>query len=435
MPGSGRVPRRAATGITLEITPTGAVAVKAAPEAQWPPRPACRSDVIAALGGTAVTSIVQVQSIIGRHRPGDDLAIDVVRGAETKRLSRAPESVSLRTSPEYRLRLWALDVPRRHTAPNDRLAAGHVCRPRAALLLLQGGGCNSIDVPWAPADLWPMTLMSAPAARGFVTMRVRKTGGPGESEGPPCSEGGFRRGERRAIALRCTGLVANPAVDRERIFLYGGFSSADSWRRFSRTKRTWPASAHSARSRSRRLAYSRPQRGNSSAEIADIDILGRVGGRRRACATLSSGLTDDAQSREQRRTDCRRRKPPAHPGALRSTEEFEGVDHCGTQHNAEAEAATNCGGGKQEFPELIAVGGSNSSAGREPHEELGGIESMTPSIRAFQQCTSSPRPPRCSRSPWPRTHSSPRAAGYRGVLVVYDGGNLCAAARDSGRRQ
>ncbi|HVJ29643.1 MAG TPA: alpha/beta fold hydrolase, partial [Gammaproteobacteria bacterium] len=87
-----------------------------------------------------------------------------------------------------------------------------------AVLLLQGGGCSSIDVPQA-GSTGPSALIHAIAAQGFVTMRVDKPGA-GDSEGPPCAEIGYRE-ELAGYRAALRALEANPAVDPDRVFLLG----------------------------------------------------------------------------------------------------------------------------------------------------------------------------------------------------------------------
>ena len=83
----GPLPRRAALGVTLAVDTAGAVVVSAvAPGSAAAAAGVAPGDAIAALNGTPAMSIVQVQSLIGRHRGGDSLAIDVARSGEKKRL-------------------------------------------------------------------------------------------------------------------------------------------------------------------------------------------------------------------------------------------------------------------------------------------------------------------------------------------------------------
>ena len=341
------LPRRAATGITLEIAPTGAVAVKAAPEGSAGAEAGLQAgDVIAALDRTPVTSIVQVQSIIGRHRPGDELAIDVVRGAETKRLV-----ARLKAFPFEHLPNTVFDYGH-VTLPDGVRLRTIVSRPATsaarapAVLFLQGGGCSSIDVPWAPSDVWPMTLISAPAARGFVTMRVEKPG-VGESEGPPCSEGGFRE-ELAGYRAALRELAANPAVDRERIFLLGDSLGGFMAPLLARETHVAGISTFGT------IAFTPTAYPGRSEqffrEIADVDILAAWAAVD-ARVQLLAGSYDDARVASSG-AKLAAVVNEAHPG-LAEHRELEGVDHCGTRHETLEASRDHCGGGKQ-VPELIA---------------------------------------------------------------------------------
>jgi len=89
---------------------------------------------------------------------------------------------------------------------------------RPAVLLLPGGGCGSVDTPMAP-DVAQPGLMRTLAARGYVTMRVEKSG-VGDSTGPACDTIGYFQeldGYRAALAA----LKRHPAVDADRVSLLG----------------------------------------------------------------------------------------------------------------------------------------------------------------------------------------------------------------------
>jgi hypothetical protein len=190
------LPRRAALGVALAVRDDGAIVVSSMSETSSAAAAGVRvGDVIAALDGTPITAMSQVQSIVGAHRGGDVLTIDVERDAIRSRLSAA-----LRPFPSERL-------------PNTTFTYGHVTLENGvrlrtivstptnapgrapAVLVLQGGGCSSVDVPQA-GSAGPNAFIHAVAAAGFVTMRVDKPGA-GDSEGPPCPEIGFPRGARR----------------------------------------------------------------------------------------------------------------------------------------------------------------------------------------------------------------------------------------------
>ena len=78
----GPLPRRAALGVTLAVDKAGAVVVSAVgPGSAAATAGVAPGDAIVALDGAPATSIVQVQALIGRHRGGDSLAIDVARSS------------------------------------------------------------------------------------------------------------------------------------------------------------------------------------------------------------------------------------------------------------------------------------------------------------------------------------------------------------------
>jgi dienelactone hydrolase len=203
----------------LAVNDRGAIIVSSVSESSAAAAAGVRvGEVIAALDDTPITSAAQVQSIVGSRRGGDTLAIDVERDGTRRRLT-----ATLQPFPSERL-------------ANTRFAYGHVMlddgvRLRTivstptngelrapAVLILQGGGCSSIDVPQA-VSTGPNGLVHAIAAQGFVTMRVDKPGA-GDSEGPPCAEIGYRE-ELAGYRAALRALEANPVVDPGKVFLLG----------------------------------------------------------------------------------------------------------------------------------------------------------------------------------------------------------------------
>ena len=216
----GLLPRRATLGVTLAVDATDAVIVSAVPAGSaGAVAGVVPGDAIAALDGTPVTSIAQVQSLVGRHRGGDSLVIDVVRRGEQKRLVAVLQSFAHERLPHTTFdygHVTLADGIRLRTIVSRPMKAD---RPAPAVLFLQGGGCSSIDVPWADGSTGPLGLIHAIASRGFVTMRVDKPGA-GDSEGPPCAETGFRE-ELAGYQMALRALLADPAVDKSRVFLLG----------------------------------------------------------------------------------------------------------------------------------------------------------------------------------------------------------------------
>jgi dienelactone hydrolase len=214
-----------------------------------------------------------------------------------------------------------------------------------AVLFLQGGGCSSIDVPWAPHNIWPMSLLTAMAARGFVTMRVDKPGA-GESEGPPCAESGFRE-ELAGYRAALHALVANPVVDPGRVFLFGDSLGGFMAPLLARETRVAGISAYGT------IAFTPTGYPGRSElffrEIADVDILAAW-----AAVDVRTQLLHGAFDAVTTATDHAKIADvvnAAHPG-LAVHREFDGVDHCGTRDETADEGRNSCGSGKQ-VPELV----------------------------------------------------------------------------------
>jgi dienelactone hydrolase len=87
-----------------------------------------------------------------------------------------------------------------------------------AVLLIPGGGCGSIDTPFSP-NLAQPGLMHTIGSKGFVTMRVEKSG-IGDSQGPPCDSIGYKE-ELAGYQAALSSLRTNPSVDPGRIYLLG----------------------------------------------------------------------------------------------------------------------------------------------------------------------------------------------------------------------
>ena len=207
------------------------------------------------------------------------------------------------------------------------------------MLFLQGGGCSSIDVPWAAGRPGPLSLLHAIALRGFVTMRVDKPGA-GDSEGPPCAETGFRE-ELAGYQTALRTLVADPAVDKGRVFLIGlslgGFFAP-------LLARDLPVTGISAYGT---IAFTpTPYPGRSERffrEIAVVDILAAWAAVDARVQVLHG--TYDAVSTASDHATIAAIVNGVHPGRAEHRE-FEGLDHCWTRQKTPEAGRDNCGGGE-----------------------------------------------------------------------------------------
>ena len=344
----GDLPRRAAGGVTLAIDAAGAGVASVVADGSAAGEAGMQvGDVIAALDGTPATSIVQVQSIIGRHRGGDSLPIDVVRGGEPKRLVARLKMFPFEQLPSTVFEYGHVTLPdgiRLRTIVSRPAAA---TAPAPAVFFIQGGGCSSIDMPWAPPNIWPYALISGLAARGFVTMRVDKPGA-GESEGPPCPEGGFDA-ELAGYRAALHELKEDPAVDPTRIFLFGDSLGGFMAPLLANETRVAGISAYGT------IAFTPTGYPGRSElffrEIADVDILAAW-----TAVDVPSQLLHGTYDQVATASDHAKIAATvngAHPG-LAEHRELEGVDHCGTRHETLEASRDHCGGGKQ-VPELVAM--------------------------------------------------------------------------------
>ena len=338
--GGDPLPRRAALGVTLAVDASGAVIVSAvAAGSAGAEAGVAPGDAIAALDGTPVTSIAQVQSLIGRHRGGDSLVIDLARSGDRKRLVAVLHSFAHESLPNTTFDYGHVTLPdgiRLRTIVSRPLSAE---RPAPAVLFLQGGGCSSIDVPGAAGQPGPLTLIYAIATRGFVTMRVDKPGA-GDSEGPPCAETGFRE-ELAGYQAALRALVADPAVDKNRVFLIGlslgGFFAP-------LLARDVPVAGISAYGTIAFTPTSYPGRSERFfREIAGVDILA-------AWAAVDTRVqmlhgTYDAVSTASDHAKIAAIVNGVHPGRAEHRE-FEGLDHCETRQKTPEAGRDHCGGGE-----------------------------------------------------------------------------------------
>src|SRR6185295_607143 len=189
--------------------------------------------------------------------------------------------------------------------------------------------------------------ISGLAARGFVTMRVDKPGA-GESEGPPCPEGGFDA-ELAGYRAALHELKEDPAVDPTRIYLFGDSLGGFMAPLLANETHVAGISAYGT------IAFTPtgyPGRSDLFfREMADIDILAAwaaVGTR----VQLLHGSYDDTSTASED-VKIAAVVNAAHPGRAEHRE-FEGVDHCGTRHETLEASRGNCGRGEQ-TPELIAA--------------------------------------------------------------------------------
>ena len=214
----GGLPRRPALGVGLGPADGGAVVTAVLPGSAAEADGLKTGDVIRTVDGSPVRVPADIIASVARHRAGETLQLEIARAG-----TPAPHAVRLgsllrETMPGVTFEYGAVAL-----ADGSRLRT-IVTVPEAersrrpAVLLLPGGGCGSVDTPMAP-DVAQPGLMRTLAARGYVTMRVEKSG-VGDSTGPACDTIGYFQeldGYRAALAA----LKRHPAVDADRVSLLG----------------------------------------------------------------------------------------------------------------------------------------------------------------------------------------------------------------------
>jgi dienelactone hydrolase len=213
------LPRRGYFGVGLEQSAAGVRVTGVTPGSTAAAVGIAAGDFITAVDGRPADTTDAVISAIGQHRSGESVSIRIRRDGENRTIAATLKAypseqmqnatvsyASVVAQPGVRLRT-IVSVP--VTPSRDRYPA---------VLLVQGGGCGSIDAPIGPPVAQP-GLMHVIGSQGFVTMRVEKSG-VGDSQGEPCASIGFAE-ELAGYRAALRALQSHPAVDRERIYLVG----------------------------------------------------------------------------------------------------------------------------------------------------------------------------------------------------------------------
>ena len=218
-PAPDPLPRRGYFGVAMEQSSGGVRVTGVTPGSTAAEAGVAAGDIITAIDGRSVDTPSAVIGVLGRHHGGDFVSIGIAR-KEEKRTIQA----TLKPYPSEQMQNALVSYSSVESLPGVRLRT-IVSVPRnpvqaryPAVLLLQGGGCGSIDTPIGPPIAQP-GLMHAIGSQGFVTMRVEKSG-VGDSQGEPCESIGYLE-ELAGYRAALKALEAHPAVDRERVYLVG----------------------------------------------------------------------------------------------------------------------------------------------------------------------------------------------------------------------
>jgi dienelactone hydrolase len=215
---SDPLPRRGWFGVALAPHESGASVTSVVDGSSAAAEGIRAGDVIRAVDDQPIRTPNDVIAAISRRVGGEIAAIDLVRDGRAERRSIVLRPFLRETMPGVTFEYGSVTVPdgsrlRTIVSVPDRRQG-----PLPAVMLLQGGGCGSVDIPMA-ADVGQSGLIRTIAAQGYVTIRVEKSG-VGDSKGPPCDTIGYSQeldGYRAALSA----LKRHPAVDTHRVFLLG----------------------------------------------------------------------------------------------------------------------------------------------------------------------------------------------------------------------
>jgi len=197
------------TGNRLEVkavVPGGAGAAAGMQAGDW----------IQTLDGAPVAAADAFARAVARHFGGDTIKVAIVRGGETMVKTVALQARPLETSPYADVLYESLPV-------HGWLRRAIVTRPKKmgrlpAVLLMQGLGCYSVDGTDRKSGYG--RVIEELEQRGYVTMRVEKTG-EGDSEGPACEDASATpalEAEGYVAALRA--LKKYDFVDAVKVFVF-----------------------------------------------------------------------------------------------------------------------------------------------------------------------------------------------------------------------
>ena len=174
-------------------------------------------DVILKVGDTLVNSALAFVNLIRPFRAGQKVTLTVLREGARQTLDVALKPRPFETSPNFDVLYRAVETSggRRRVIVTKPKAAGKY----PAVLLVGGIGCYSLD-NFPPTHAYRKILYGL-TERGFVTMRVEKTG-MGDSEGAPCqSPQADLRQEAEGYVSGLKALKTYDFVDADKAFIFG----------------------------------------------------------------------------------------------------------------------------------------------------------------------------------------------------------------------
>jgi pimeloyl-ACP methyl ester carboxylesterase len=200
-------------GVSVQRIVPGSAAERAGIEA---------GDILLSIDTTKVGSVKTFLQTVRLHHVGEAITVTVLRAGRRHDIVATLAELPLETSPDF-------DVIYDAVATDTGLRRVIVTVPRTgpesahpALLLIGGIGNYSIDTQWDrnwnPGEPYRL-LLAALTRRGFITMRVEKSG-VGDSEGPLTLTVNMKT-ELAGYIAGLKALKTWPGVDPARVFIVG----------------------------------------------------------------------------------------------------------------------------------------------------------------------------------------------------------------------
>lgn len=294
-----------------------------------------------AVDGRSAETPEAVAAAIGRHRSGESVSLEVQRKGE-----RSTIDTTLKPYPMEDMQNATMQYASVEAQPGVRLRTitsvpkATSGSPFPAVFLIQGGGCSSIDTPFGPT-LEDPGIIHTIGSRGFVTMRVEKSG-IGDSQGAPCASIGFKE-ELAGYQAALNALRIHPAVDPKRIHLLGLSLGGVFAPLLAAETQVAGIAVYGTPG-----ASTPPYPGRSDRffdEFAPIDVAGAWAKVNTQVLVLHGEFDADPVVNHPVPETIAATVNKANPGSAQFRE-LKGLDHCWTRHASLAASENNCGKGE-----------------------------------------------------------------------------------------
>lgn len=175
------------------------------------------NDVLISFDGNTIDNTAHFLRLLKEHHGGDKIAISYYRQAKVKTATIQLQARVKESSKDYDIVYSSVHAANNHLRTIISKPKGEGIHP--AVLIIGGVGCYSIDNISTRELLSIKLWVDSLTAKGFVTLRVEKTG-MGDSKGISCADCDFIT-EKQGYAAGLQQLTSLPYVDKENVFIAG----------------------------------------------------------------------------------------------------------------------------------------------------------------------------------------------------------------------